>query len=133
MAMMNMDDKMLLTLMSKRGRFFGNLNSWQAAHWLRDKFKNFDLFAYSSNFNFGISNELYPGSEVFEFTYADADFRAENENTLKDLFSEESKESKKREIKLRLVALFKESKIVDLRIVKNMLCYKTIQKLQKDN
>jgi hypothetical protein len=133
MAMMNMDDKMLMRVLAKNGVFFGNMNNWQAAHWLRGKFKNFDICAYHSKFKFGFSNEIYPGAEVLEFTYSDADFGAENEDTFQDLFLEESKQSKKRELKLRFVALFKESKIVDLRLVKNMLCHKTIQKLQKDN
>jgi hypothetical protein len=134
MAMMNMDDKMLMRVLAKNGVFFGNMNNWQAAHWLRGKFKNFDICAYHSKFKFGFSNEIYPGAEVLEFTYSDVDFgEFDDENKLSAPHEEETKKTNKNEMTLRLVIQFKDRKVIDLRLVKNIICTESIKRFQNNN
>lgn len=133
MAMMNMDEKMLLNLLAKDGLFFGNKNCWQAAHWFRAKFNNFDRFAYNAHLNLGISNEFYPGAEVFEFIYSDADFSEEDNNLFTGLPEDEKKDLNKRESVIRIVLQFGERKIKGIRIIKSMLTNQLNEKYQLNN
>lgn len=132
MAMMNMDDKMIMRILDKDASFFGKLNNWQAANWLRTKFKNFDAFGFHSKFKFGFSNEIYPGAEVFEFTYSDANFdELDGEN--KYCVSQSPNSPGKNEIKLRLVIQFKNRKVTDIRLVKNLISSDNMKKFENNN
>jgi hypothetical protein len=133
MAMMNLDDKMLLSLLDKEGKFLRCINNWQAAHWFRAKFNNFDRFGYHVKLNLGVSNEIYPGAEVFEFVYTDADFNEDQNDVFSGLPEEERKKLNKRECVLRIVVQFGKRKISDLRIINKMVTTQTAEKLQLNN
>ncbi len=132
MAMMNMDDRMLLHLLAKEGQFFGYMNKWQVAHWLRGKFNNFDRFAYHSTIKTGFSNEIFPGAEVFEFTYTDADFD-EEDNLFTGLPEDEKRKFNKRESVIRLVLQFGNRHITGMRLTKTMFSTQLNEKYQINN
>ena len=134
MAMMNIDERMIGGLLKKNGKYLGNLNNWQTLHWFKSKFSGLDPNMFHSKFNEGISVDVYPGSEIFEFSYVPMESEFNNDN----FFNEENLNEddiflNKKAFHLKLVLLFENGKIIDIRIPKIVISKERINDLQCKN
>ena len=133
MAMMNMDEKTLIPLLKKDGKFLGHLNTWQFLNWLRNQFNTLNPIMFHSKFKEGISLDYYPGSDMFEFSYAPM-----GENSDNDLFFNEEQDDQaifnsKMAFKIKLVLLFENGKIADVRVPIRTACFEKTKKFQNEN
>jgi hypothetical protein len=133
MAMMNMDEKTLIPLLKKDGKFLGHLNTWQFLNWLRNQFNTLNPIMFHSKFKEGISLDYYPGSDMFEFSYAPM-----GENSDNDLFFNEEQDEQaifnsKMAFKIKLVLLFENGKIADVRVPIRTACFEKTKKFQNEN
>jgi hypothetical protein len=130
MAMMNMDEKMLIPWLKKEGKFLGHLNTWQFLNWLRKQFTTLNPNMFHSKFKEGISLDYYPGSDMFEFSYAPM----ENNNFF--TYEEQDEEAifnSKMAFSIKLVLLFENGKIADIRVPKKMICNAKTKRMQNEN
>jgi hypothetical protein len=130
MAMMNMDEKILIPLLKKDGKFLGHLNNWQFLNWLRRHFKRLNPHAFHSKFEEGISLDYYPGSEMFEFSYAPmegSNFFAYDEQDEAAVFNN------KMAFSIKLVLLFENGKIADIRVPNKIASLDSTKKYQQEN
>ena len=133
MAMMNFDLNMIIPLLNLDNKFLGYMNSWQLCNWLKKQFANMDPLMFQSKFKEGISLDNYPGSDVIEFSYAPID------NNFNDslLYTEEKNEEAifncKNAVTIKLVLLFENGKIADMRIPKNVAYFEDKKKFQLEN
>ncbi len=132
LAMMNMDEKMLGPLLKKDSKFMGYMNNWQFLHWLRNHFEKLNTRMFHSKFSEGISLDYYPGSETFEFSYAPM---SNNENESFETHEEYQNSIFKDDItiKIKLVLLFENGKIADIRIPRKHANMEGISKFQIEN
>lgn len=132
LAMMNMDEKMLGPLLKKDSKFMGYMNNWQFLHWLRNQFKKLDTRMFQSKFSEGISLDYYPGSEMFEFSYAPMrNSEGESFQTHEEYQNSVFKDDVT--IKIKLVLLFENGKIADVRVPKKFATNEVISKFQNEN
>lgn len=133
LAMMNMDERMIGSLLKKGSKFLGNLNNWQLLHWLKSQFSVLNPDMFHSKFKEGISLDVYPGSDIFQFSFASMD----DENSTDLFFTENQNEdaifSGKGSFKIELVLLFENGMITDIRIPKKITCLDKSKKFQIEN
>jgi hypothetical protein len=132
MAMMNMDERMIGTLLKENGVFFGNKNNWQTLHWFKKQFKGLNNTFFNSRLKEGLSLDVYPGSIMFEFKYS----ALNTDNFDDDPFSVEYQEAlfnSKDAITITLVLLFENGKITDIRIPKRIIELSKLKQLQTEN
>ena|ERR1035437_25683 len=132
-AMMNMDEKMIQPLLKKEAKFFGHMNSWQLLHWFKKQFSTLGTPMVHSKFNEGISIDIYPGSDMFEFSFAPMDENTSVEDTFLGRLKEEAIFSSKNTLKLTLVLVFENGKIADMRIPKKTICFEKAKRFQEEN
>lgn len=130
MAMMNLDEKAIFSLLNKNSLFLGNKNNWQFTNWLSKQFDSFKSFGFHSRFSEGISLEQYPGSETLNFFFSPMEksenFFDEEYNPFADLNNEKI-------IKLSFVLNFDNGKIKDIRLVFRSVNNEQIKKYQLEN
>jgi hypothetical protein len=133
LAMMNMDERMIGSLLKKESKFLGNLNNWQLLHWLKSQFSVLNPQMFHSKFTEGVSLDVYPGSDMFQFSFAPMD--DENSNGL--FFTENQDEdavfSCQGSFKIELVLLFENGVIADIRIPKKITCLDKSKRFQIEN
>jgi hypothetical protein len=133
MAMMNMDENMIKPLLKNEVKFMSWMSSWQLLNWFNKQFAIVGSPMFHSKFTEGISLDKYPGADIFEFSFAaieEGDL-AEESNSVP--FDENAIYSSKRSIKLKLVLIFENGKIADIRIPKKVVSLEQSQRLQKEN
>ncbi len=133
MAMMNMDEKILIPLLKKDGKFLGHLNNWQFLNWLRRHFKRINPHAFHSKFEEGISLDYYPGSEMFEFSFAPMEDNSDNRLFFNEDDAEEDVFKNKMAFQIKLVLLFENGKIADIRVPKKIASLEITKKYQQEN
>jgi hypothetical protein len=131
MAMMNMDERMIEQLLKKDAIFLGKLNNWQLLYWLKKQFAKLKTQMFHSKIQEGISLDYYPGAEIFEFSYAPMDDN--NGEFFDEGLDEKDIFEGKTVLRLKLVLLFENGKISDIRIPKNTICSERIKKYQHEN
>ena len=132
LAMMNMDEKMLGPLLKENSKFLGYMNNWQLLHWLKNQFDTLNTRMFHSKFEEGISLDYYPGSEMYEFSYAPMS-NSENDNFQTHDEYQNSIFKDNITLKIKLVLLFENGKIVDIRVPTNYTSLKQINKFQIEN
>jgi hypothetical protein len=132
LAMMNMDEKMVGPLLKENSKFLGYMNNWQLLHWLKNQFDTLNTRMFHSKFEEGISLDYYPGSEMYEFSYAPM---SNSENDIFQTYDEYQDSIFKNDItlKIKLVLLFENGKICDMRIPNRVASVEKITKFQNDN
>lgn len=88
MAMMNLDFMMVRSLLKKDCKFLGNMNNWQLPHLLKSQFSKLNPHMFHFKFKEGVSLNYYPGSDIFEFSYAPMEDNSDND----PFFNEEQDE-----------------------------------------
>jgi hypothetical protein len=116
MAVMNMDEKMIKSLLMPNRRYLGKLNIWETAYWFKQKFALAQGENLRINFTKGISLDYYPGAEYYEFRFVFLDPFIDLEDP--DYNFGEVDHSSKCNFKIRLVLSFENGKIEDMRIPK---------------
>lgn len=119
MAVMNLDQSIIKSLLSPHRKFLGRLNSWETMYWFRKKFELTKGESFRISFRKGISLDYYPGSEYFEFRFVFLDEFRDFENTFEEV--EEATDREKFDFNIRVVPIFENGKIVDLRVPKRIL------------
>ena len=133
LSMMNMDVQTISPLLKKDGVFFGKLNRWQMLQWLNKQFKKLNADMFQAFHTEGISLGFFPGSVVFHFKYVPMDminlgeFLSEMEGSM-GMSSNENDA-----VILRLVVLFEDGKIADIRRAHLMVKQEELGKLQQQN
>jgi hypothetical protein len=133
MAMMNMDVRMMGTLLNKDFKYLGNKNNWQLLHWLKGKFSSLNPLMFHSKLKEGISLDYYPGAETFEFTYAPMEDNNFGESYFYDEMNENDVFANKNAFTINLVLLFEDGKILDIRVPKKAVSKEIIKKYQDEN
>jgi hypothetical protein len=133
MAMMNMDEKTLIPLLKKDGKFLGHLNTWQFLNWLRNQFNTLNPIMFHSKFKEGVSLDYYPGSDIFEFSYAPMGDNSDNDPFFNEEQDEESIFNSKMVFQIKLVLLFENGKIADIRVPKKVACLEKTKRFQLEN
>jgi hypothetical protein len=133
MAMMNMDIKMIVPLLNLENKFLGYMNSWQLHKWFQNQFGIMNPLMFQSRFKEGISLDYYPGSDYFEFYYAPIDDNFEESLSLTEEQIDEVVFNNKLAITIKLVLLFKNGKVADIRIPKNVAYIEEKKKFQLEN
>ncbi len=133
MAMMNMDDRMMGTLLNRDFKYLGNKNNWQLLNWLKGKFSTLNPLLFHSRLKEGISLDYYPGAEVFEFTYAPMEGNNNYEDYLYEDMNEKDIFANKHAFTIKVVLLFEDGKIIDLRVSNKSICKENIKKYQDEN
>lgn len=134
MAMMNIDDRMIGVLLKKNRRYLGNLNSWQVLHWFNNKFSKLDSNMFHSKYTEGISLDVYPGAEMFEFSFAPMESNYNYDPLLSnENHNENAIFSSKKAFHIKLVLLFEDGQIADIRIPKIFISKEKIKNLQCKN
>lgn len=131
MAMMNMDESMLIPFLKDSGSFLGHLNTWQLMNHLRKQFNRIHPSLFQSRLRECVSLDIYAGSDAFEFSYApapDNDMTVYDEDQDYDAFFKNAKA-----FKIILVVIFENGKIVDIRIPKTIACLGKTKKFQNEN
>ena len=131
MAMMNMDESMLIPYLKDSGSFLGYLNKWQLMNYLRKQFNRIQPCLFQSRLREGISLDIYAGSDVFEVSYAPVtnnDMTSYDENQDYEVFFNNAKS-----FKLTLVVIFENGKITDIRIPKKVAFLKETKRFQQEN
>ena len=126
MAMMNMDESMLIPYLNDSFCFLGYLNKWQLMNYLRKQFNRIQPCLFQSRLREGISLDIYAGSDAFEVSYAPV---TNNDMTSCD---EEFFNNEKSFI-LTLVVIFEDGKIKDIRIPKKIALKKQTVRFQNEN
>ena len=127
MAMMNLDEKVIFTLLNKNSKFLGNKNNWQFSNWLKNQFKGLIDFGFHSQFSEGISLDYYPGSETLSFYYSPMGSDEDIDNDTFDNFKDPK-------IKKLCFALnFNAGKIIDIRLSKKSIELSHLTKLKLEN
>jgi hypothetical protein len=132
LAMMNMDEKMVGPLLKENSNFLGYMNNWQLLHWLKNQFDKLNTRMFHSKFVEGISLDYYPGSEMYEFYYAPMSIgNNDNFESYEEYQNSIFKDDKI--IKIKLVLLFENGKITDMRVPNKIAYGDKIKKLQLEN
>ena len=133
MAMMNLDERMIGLILKKDCRFLDNRNNWQLLHWLKGQFSKLNPHMFHSKFEESISLDYYPGSDIFEFYYAPiADYNNDGIDTNEDQGEVDVFKSKMA-FNIKLVLLFEEGKIADIKVPQKAVCLEKIRKFQNEN
>jgi hypothetical protein len=108
------------------------MNNWQLLHWLKNQFDTLNTRMFHSKFEEGISLDYYPGSEMYEFSYATM---SNSENDIFQTHDEYQNSIFKDDItlKIKLVLLFENGKICDIRIPNRVASVEKITKFQNEN
>ena len=132
LAMMNMDEKMVGPLLKENSKFLGYMNNWQLLHWLKNQFDTLNTRMFHSKFEEGISLDYYPGSEMYEFSYAPM---SNSENDIFQTHDEYQNSIFKDDItlKIKLVLLFENGKIADIRVPKKNIKLNELEQLIYNN
>jgi hypothetical protein len=130
MAMMNMDENLIRPLLKEGVNFMGCMSSWQLLNWFNKQFAIVGSPMFHSKFTEGISLDKYPGADIFEFSFAAIE---DNEGWNSGPFDENAIYSSKRSIKVKLVLIFENGKIADMRIPRKVVSLEESFKLQKEN
>ena len=133
LAMMNIDERLISVLLKKDGRFLCNKNKWQSLYWFKKQFSKLNPQMFHSNFKEGISLDCYPGSDILEFSYAPIEENSCDDPFLIEEQDEEAIFNSKTAFKIRLVLLFENGKIADIRVPNKMVNLEISKKLQKEN
>jgi hypothetical protein len=132
-AMASIDERMVGSLLNKNSKFLGNLNNWQFIHWLKSQFAKLNPSMFHSKFKEGISLDYYPGSDIFEFSYAPYEESIDDHSFSSDDQYDEAVFKSKNAFKIRLVLLFENGKIADIRVPSRVACLVKIKKFQQLN
>jgi hypothetical protein len=133
MAMMNLDESMIGLLLKEDCKFLGHLNNWQLLHWFRSQFDKLNSKAFHSKFTFGISLDYYPGADMLEFSYSPI---SEDCKSVLDFNRESNDEAtfkSEKAFKIKLVLLYENGKIADIRMPKKFACVEKTKIFQKEN
>ncbi len=133
MAMMNMDERMIGVLLKKDCKFLGNMNNWQLLHWLKSQFIKLNPHMFHSKFKEGVSLDYYPGSDIFEFSYAPMEDTSGNDLFFNEEQDEQAIFNSKMAFQIKLVLLFENGKIADIRVPKKVACLEKTKKFQNEN
>jgi hypothetical protein len=131
MAMMNVDESMLIPYLKDNGSFLGYMNKWQLMNYLRMQFNRIQPFLFQSRLREGISLDIYAGSDTFEVSYApvtNIDMTSYDENQDYEMFFNNSKS-----FKILLVVIFENGKITDIRMPKKIAYKKQVSRFQIEN
>ena len=131
MAMMNMDESMLIPFLKNSGIFLGHLNKWQLMNYLRKQFNRIQPCLFQSRLREGISLDIYAGSDTFEVSYAPVsnnDTTSYDENQDYEVFFNNAKS-----FKITLVVIFENGKITDIRIPRKVAFLKESKRFQQEN
>ena len=132
-AMMSMDERMVFPLLKKDARFMGNMTNWQFVNWLAKQFGPLKSTYFGAQFKEEISLDTYPGCEMFEFSFS----RFHPDSSDEDFFSgngiNSNNTSNNEKVTIRLVLLFENGQITDIRIPKKGICLEKINKYQIEN
>ena len=132
LAMMNMDEKMVGPLLKENSKFLGYMNNWQLLHWLKNQVDTLNTRMFHSKFEEGISLDYYPGSEMYEFSYAPMS-NGNNDNFQTHDEYQDSIFKNDITIKIKLVLLFENGKISDIRVPNRVASIEKITKFQIEN
>ncbi len=133
MAMMSMDERMVLPLLKKDARFMGNMTNWQFVNWLAKQFAPLKSTYFGAQFKEGISLDTYPGCEMFEFAFSHYHSDAIDEDFFNGKDLESNKSIKSEKVVIMMVLLFENGQITDIRIPKKVICLEKINKYQIEN
>lgn len=114
MAVMNMDEKMIKSLLIPNRRYLGNLNVWETTYWFKKKFELALGENLRINFTKGISLDYYPGAEYYEFRFVFLDPFMDLEDPEYN-FAEVDQPSTY-DFRIRVVLSYENGKIADIRI-----------------
>lgn len=131
MAMMNMDESMLIPYLKDNISFLGYLNKWQLMNYLRKQFNRIQPCLFQSRLREGISLDIYAGSDAFEVSYAPLtsnDMTSYDESQDFEVFFNNAKS-----FKITLVVIFENGKIADVRIPKKVAFLKETKRFQQEN
>ncbi len=133
MGMMNMDEAMINLLLKKDCKFLGYMNKWQFIHWLKSKFSTLNPHLFHSKYTEGISIDYYPGCDMFEFLYAPLEGDVNTCLSYAEDLDEEAIFNSIKAVSIKLVLLFENGKITDVRIPKKTICKEKTKKFQVEN
>lgn len=133
MAMMNMDENMIKPLLKNEVKFMGWMSSWQLLNWFKKQFEIVGSPMFHAKFTEGVSLDKYPGADSFEFSFAAIEENELNEGWNSAPIDEDAIYSSKRSIKVKLVLLFENGKIADIRVPKKIACLELAKKFQIEN
>jgi hypothetical protein len=132
MAMMNLDEGTIANLLKEECKFLGNLNNWQFIFWLKKQFSVLDPSFFHSKHNEGISLDFYPGSYMYEFSYAPA-VEGESNDPFSESYNDENIYKSKNAFIIKLTLLFENGKIVDVRIPRYGISIEKVKRCQAEN
>lgn len=127
LAMMNLDEKAIFSLLNKNSFFLRTKNNWQFIHFLKEQFKVLMENGFHSKFIEGISLDYYPGSETLSFYYYPMQ---NNEDFDSDPFINMNND------KIRIfnfVLSYNNGKIIDIKQPKRIILHSLIAKLKQEN
>jgi hypothetical protein len=133
MAMMNLDESMIGSLLKEDCKFLGYMNNWQLLHWFRCQFNKLNSKGFHSKITFGISLDNYPGSDMLEFSYAPI---SENCKSVLDYNRESNDEDtfkSEKAFKIKLVLIYENGKIADIREAKKVASTENTKIFQNEN
>ena len=133
MAMMNMDENMIKPLLKNEVKFMGWMSSWQLLNWFKKQFEIVGSPMFHAKFTEGVSLDKYPGADSFEFSFAAVEENELNEGWNSSPIDENAIYLSKSSIKVKLVLLFENGKIADIRIPKRIVSFEQSLKFQKEN
>ncbi len=113
MAVMNLDENIIKSLLAPNRKFLGRLNSWETMYWFKKKFELTKGENFRISLRRGVSMDYYPGSEYFEFRFVFLDEFHDFEDSFEQF--EEAPAREKFDFKIRVVPIFENGKIVDIR------------------
>ncbi len=133
MAMMNLDFMMVRSLLKKDSRFLGWMNTWQFSGWLKKEFNKIGENGFHSRFKEQICLDVCPGAEMFMFEYVKMreDEFLEGVNPMSH--SEDQIFNRSQSLKIKLVLIFEDGKISDIRIPKMGIDQCKLKKFQAEN
>ena len=132
-AMMSMDERMVFPLLKKDARFMGNMTNWQFVNWLAKQFSPLKSTYFGAQYKEGISLGTYPGCEMFEFAFSHYHTNIIDEDFFNGEALESNKSPKSEKVVIKLVLIFKNGEITDIRIPKKIVSLENIQKYQIEN
>lgn len=133
MGISNCDEKTIFSLLDEKSLFFGNLNRWQTARWFRAFFQKISFPTFIIESKHGVSLDFYPGAEAYEVIFSPL--------TLNDLGIEMAEfglpalpeATEPTSISLKVVAVFEDGKITDIRKTDRIVPIESVKSLQASN
>jgi hypothetical protein len=132
MAMMSMDYMTIKSFLKEEAKFLGWMNVWQFTAWLKKQFDAIGTEGCHSRYKEQICLDVYPGTEMFVFEYAQLTEDEYNEwESIETLNDKIYNRASCRKICLTLV--FENGKISDVRVPKKGVDTGLLKKFQTEN